>query len=109
MRTVLVGTPAFVGRIDGETRCAFWSEEPVDHGFDPQLLIAVDLARTPSAAAAKERSPSVSESTRRVRRLRLIAAAGVAGLFAAAAADRLSSTLLLVAIEPKAPPFKGDC
>lgn len=54
MRTVFVGTPAFVGRIDGETRCAFWSEEPVDHDFDPELLIAVDLARTPSAAAAKE-------------------------------------------------------
>lgn len=54
MRTVLIGTPAFLGRIDGETRCAFWSEEPVDHDFDPERLIDVDLAKTPSAAAAKE-------------------------------------------------------
>lgn len=54
MRTVFVGTPAFVGRIDGETRCAFWAEEPVDHGFDAGLLVEVDLGRTPSAAAAKE-------------------------------------------------------
>jgi len=34
MRTVFVGTSAFLGRIDGETRCAFWAEEPVDHAFD---------------------------------------------------------------------------
>jgi hypothetical protein len=54
MRCVFFGTPAFAGRIDGETRCGFWAEEPVDHGFDPQRLITVDLARTPSAAAAKE-------------------------------------------------------
>lgn len=54
MRTVFVGTPAFLGRIDGETRCAFWAEEPVDHGFDPARLVPVDLARTPSAAAAKD-------------------------------------------------------
>jgi hypothetical protein len=44
----------FLGRIDGETRCAFWVQEPVDHGFDPGLLIDVDLARCPSAAVAKE-------------------------------------------------------
>ena len=54
MRCVFFGTPAFLGRIDGETRCGFWVEEPADHGFDPQQLIDVDLARTPSAAAAKE-------------------------------------------------------
>lgn len=54
MRCVFVGTPGFLGRIDGETRCAFWAEEPVDHGFDPALLIEVDLGRTPSAAVAKE-------------------------------------------------------
>jgi len=53
-RCVFTGTPAFLGRIDGETRCAFWSQEPVDHGFDPALLIEVDLGRTPGAAAAKE-------------------------------------------------------
>jgi hypothetical protein len=54
MRCVFVGTGGFLGRIDGETRCAFWAEEPVDHGFDPRRLITVDLARTPSAAAARE-------------------------------------------------------
>ncbi len=54
MRSVFYGTPAFLGRIDSETRCAFWVDEPVDHGFDPQRLITVDLARNPSAAAAKE-------------------------------------------------------
>jgi hypothetical protein len=54
VRTVFVATPAFLGRIDGETRCAFWAEEPVDHDFAPGRLIDVDLARTPSAAAAKE-------------------------------------------------------
>lgn len=54
MRCVFVGTVGFLGRIDGETRCAFWVEEPVDHGFDPLRLIEVDLARTPSAAAAGE-------------------------------------------------------
>ncbi|MET7419596.1 hypothetical protein [Dactylosporangium sp. NPDC005555] len=53
-RTVFVGTPAFLGRIDGVTRCAFWTGEPVEHEFDPARLISVDLARTPSAAAAKE-------------------------------------------------------
>ena len=54
MRCVFVGTGGFLGRIDGETGCAFWTEEPVDHGFDPQRLITVDLSRTPSAAAAGE-------------------------------------------------------
>jgi hypothetical protein len=53
-RCVFVGTGAFLGRIEGETRCAFWTEEPVDHGFDPARLITVDLAMTPSAAAAGE-------------------------------------------------------
>ena len=54
MRSVFVGTPAFLGSIDGETRCAFWVDEPVDHGFDPDRLIEIDLARTPSAVLAKE-------------------------------------------------------
>jgi hypothetical protein len=54
MRWIFFGTGGFLGRIDSETRCAFWTEEPVDHDFDPGLLIEVDLARTPSAAAAKE-------------------------------------------------------
>ncbi|HEY6422067.1 MAG TPA: hypothetical protein VIY28_02215 [Pseudonocardiaceae bacterium] len=46
--------PATEDPLDGDTRCAFWTAEPVDHAFDPALLIEVDLARTPSAAAAKE-------------------------------------------------------
>ncbi len=54
MRCVFVGTGGFLGRIDSETRCAFWADEPVDHGFDPKRLITIDLARTPSAAAAGE-------------------------------------------------------
>ncbi len=54
MRSVFVGTPGYLGRIDSETRCAFWVEEPVDHEFDPSRLIEVDLGRTPSAVLAKE-------------------------------------------------------
>ena len=54
MRCVFVGTGGFLGWIGSETRCAFWAEDPIDHGFDPTRLIEVDLARTPSAAAAKE-------------------------------------------------------
>jgi hypothetical protein len=54
MRCVFLGMAGFLGRIDGETRCAFWAEEPVDHGFDPDRLIEVDLANCPSAVVAKE-------------------------------------------------------
>ena len=54
MRSIFIGTGGFLGRIDGESRCAFWTEEPVDHGFDPERLITVDLARTPAAAASGE-------------------------------------------------------
>ena len=54
MRCVFHAIAGFLGRVDSETRCAFWAEEPVDHGFDPDRLIAVDLARTPAAAAAKQ-------------------------------------------------------
>ena len=51
MRCVFQAMAGFLGRVDSETRCAFWAEEPADHGFDPGRLIAVDLARTPAAAA----------------------------------------------------------
>ncbi len=54
MRCVFHAMAGFLGRVESETRCAFWAEEPVDHGFDPHRLIAVDLERTPSAAAAKQ-------------------------------------------------------
>ena len=52
MRCVFLGTGGFLGRIDGETRCAFWVDEPIDHDFDPSKLIAIDLAMTPNAAVA---------------------------------------------------------
>lgn len=54
MRSIFVGTGAYVGRVDGLTRLAFWAEEPIDHDFDPSRLISVDLSRTPNAAAARE-------------------------------------------------------
>src|SRR5262249_21353735 len=54
MRTVFVGTNAFIGRVDGLSRCAFWADEPVGHGFDRRRLIEVDLANTPQAAAARK-------------------------------------------------------
>lgn len=53
-RTIFTVVGAFLGRIDGETRCAFWADDPSQHGFDPARLVAIDLARTPSAAAAGE-------------------------------------------------------
>ncbi len=54
MRWIFQGTGGFIGRIEGETRISFWPDEPSDHDFDPSRLIAVDLARTPSAAAQGE-------------------------------------------------------
>ncbi len=54
MRSTFIATGAFVGSIDGDSRCSFWADEPTDHGFDKKLLISVDLSRTPSAAAAGE-------------------------------------------------------
>ena len=53
-RCVFHAMAGFIGRIDSETRCGFWAEEPTDHAFDPGRLITVDLARTPAAAAAKQ-------------------------------------------------------
>ena len=50
MRWIFRGTGAFIGRVESETRIAFWADEPTDHGFDPELLITVDLSRTPNAA-----------------------------------------------------------
>jgi hypothetical protein len=54
LRSIFLGTGAFLGRIDSETRCAFWADDPVDHDFDQTKLIEIDFGRTPSAAAAKE-------------------------------------------------------
>ncbi len=50
MRTVFIGTGAFVARIEGESRCAFWPRHPDDVGFDPSGLIRVDLAMNTQAA-----------------------------------------------------------
>ncbi len=33
MRSVFHATAGFLGRVGSETQCAFWAEEPVDHGF----------------------------------------------------------------------------
>lgn len=32
MRCVFHAMAGFLGRVDSETRCAFWAEEPVNHG-----------------------------------------------------------------------------
>ena len=54
LRSIFYTVGAYLGRIVGERRIAFWADEPPDHGFDPARLIEVDLSRTPSAAAMKE-------------------------------------------------------
>jgi hypothetical protein len=54
VRCVFLGTGGFLGRIDSETRVAFWADEPVDHDFDPSKLISIDLAASPNAAVAGE-------------------------------------------------------
>ena len=50
VKTVFYACSAWVGRIDGETRCRFWSQNPLENNFDPVLLVPVDLSRTPTAA-----------------------------------------------------------
>jgi hypothetical protein len=50
MRSVFIGTGAFLGRILSESRLAFWADEPTEHDFDPALLIEIALALTPNAA-----------------------------------------------------------
>jgi hypothetical protein len=52
MRCVFVSTGAYLGRVDSETRCAFWADDPSEYGFDPSRLITIDLSRSPNAAAA---------------------------------------------------------
>lgn len=54
MRCVFVGTGAYLGRLEGETRVAIWSEDPAEHGFDVSRLFAIDLAMTPNAAVMGE-------------------------------------------------------
>jgi hypothetical protein len=50
VKSVFYRCSAWVGRIDGETRCAFWSRHPAEVNYDPLLLIPIDLSRTPAAA-----------------------------------------------------------
>jgi hypothetical protein len=52
VRCVFTLASAYLGRIDGLTRCAFWLDDPTEHGFDHSKLIDIDLARTPNAALA---------------------------------------------------------
>ncbi len=52
MRCVFVGTGAYLGRVESETRVAFWTEDPVEHHFDTSRLLTIDLALTPNAAVS---------------------------------------------------------
>jgi hypothetical protein len=54
VRSVFLGIGACLGRIESETRCAFWGDDPTEHGFDAERLVRIDLARNPSAAIAGE-------------------------------------------------------
>lgn len=49
-RTVFHGCSAWVGRIDSESRCRFWTTNPLENNFDPILLVPVDLSKSTSAA-----------------------------------------------------------
>jgi len=49
-KSVFYLSAAWVGRIDGETRCSFWPTNPLENHFDPALLVPVDLSKTPSVA-----------------------------------------------------------
>lgn len=50
VKTVFYACSAWVGRIDGETRCRFWSQNPLEHDFDQKTLVSVDLSMTPAGA-----------------------------------------------------------
>jgi hypothetical protein len=49
-RSLFYASPAWVGRIEGRTRCGFWPRHPDEVNYDPVLLVPLDLARTPAAA-----------------------------------------------------------
>jgi hypothetical protein len=46
------GLPAWVGAIHGPTTCDWWTSDPAQLKWDRSLLHPIDLAMTPSAAAA---------------------------------------------------------
>lgn len=50
VKTVFYACSAWVGRIDGETRCRFWSQNPLENNFDHKRLVSVDLAMSPAGA-----------------------------------------------------------
>ena len=50
IKSVFFGFGAWVGRIDGETRCAFWSRHPSEVNYDQVLLVPVDLLLAPATA-----------------------------------------------------------
>ncbi len=50
LKSIFYACGAWVGRIDSETRCRFWSTHPLEVNFDPVLLVPIDLSRTPGAA-----------------------------------------------------------
>ena len=56
MRSIFVGVGGFIGRIDSESRVAFWAQDPSEHKFDASRLISVDLSLTPKAAAMRQTS-----------------------------------------------------
>jgi hypothetical protein len=53
VRDVFVGTGAFVGSIDSDTRCSFWPTDPRDLAYAENKLIAIDLANTNSAVSRR--------------------------------------------------------
>ena len=50
VKSIFYACGAWVGRIDSETRCRFWSKHPSEINFDPVLQVPLDLGRTPEAA-----------------------------------------------------------
>jgi len=50
VRTIFLGFGAYVGRIASQTRCELWTEDPTEHGFAADALIAVDLGKCTTAA-----------------------------------------------------------
>lgn len=48
-RSVFYCFGASVGSLTGRTTCGFWSDDPDQFGWDPTLLISVDLGKNPEA------------------------------------------------------------
>jgi hypothetical protein len=50
VKSIFYACGAWVGRVDSETRCRFWSRHPTEINFDPVLMVPLDLSRTPSSS-----------------------------------------------------------